>query len=307
MDVFGRKKERASTGTLLACNAETTSLARIADSLGELTDILRGKAVAEYEAQLEAKDKEIRDLKSALEFTKAEEKKFVDKFKKLSVGLGETKERPVPFDETTTEAKSEKFVPPTLDEVREYIASAGLDVDADEYFKEMTEADWLAKHGGKIKSWKLSIVGKSSAKKMEEKQEQIDRAFTAPSYDEVKAFATKIGSRLDPQYFLDYYNDRAWMGENGKPIRDWKAAFGSQSGVMKSKELRPKNKPYDYDECLKYFKSLGKPECANKFWGYYASRDWKRNNGKALRDWRQAARQWVLNQLKWDAEEEEKK
>ena len=299
MGLLNRKRDQVIEHPLLT-GQDWTALADIADALKDLNDILRGNVMTEYAERLGAKDKEIQELKSALDLKSAEEKKLVDTFKSLT-----KKQSPSPdVTPPKSDARTSGFVPPSFEEVKEYIESSNAGIDAEAYYDEMTKAGWRGVNGQPLKTWKVSVNARAGAKKAQEKLEEKERKFTAPSYDEVKRFADKIGSRLDPQYFLDYYNERAWMSDNGKPIVDWKAAFGAQSGVMKSKELHPKNRPYDYDECLKYFKSLGKPEQANSFWGYYASRDWKRNNGKVLKDWRQAARQWVLNQLRWDAEKE---
>ncbi len=46
--------------------------------------------------------------------------------------------------------------------------------------------------------------------------------FSAPSVDEVRAYAQEKGYHIDPEHFVDYYTSNGWrVGRN--PMKDWKA------------------------------------------------------------------------------------
>ena len=50
-----------------------------------------------------------------------------------------------------------RFVPPTLEEVRQYIADNGYPVDPDEFFDRNTSVGWVDKNGNKYKDWKAVV------------------------------------------------------------------------------------------------------------------------------------------------------
>lgn len=50
------------------------------------------------------------------------------------------------------------------------------------------------------------------------------RSFTPPTYDEVSAYATEIGSSVNVDNFLDYYESNGWLVGKNK-MKDWKATF----------------------------------------------------------------------------------
>lgn len=48
------------------------------------------------------------------------------------------------------------------------------------------------------------------------------KRFTPPTVDEVKAYCAEIGSSINAEYFIDYYEATGWkVGRN--PMRDWRA------------------------------------------------------------------------------------
>lgn len=47
--------------------------------------------------------------------------------------------------------------------------------------------------------------------------------FSPPTRDELAAFLQEIGSGIDPDYFLDYYNARGWEIKPRQKMKDWKA------------------------------------------------------------------------------------
>ena len=56
-----------------------------------------------------------------------------------------------------------------------------------------------------------------------------------PSLDDVKAYAKEIGSKVDPQRFFMWYEDKEWKTGN-EPITDWKALFRSWSADERPKK-----------------------------------------------------------------------
>lgn len=66
--------------------------------------------------------------------------------------------------------------------------------------------------------------------------------FSPPSVEDVRAYCTENGFRVDPDRFVDFYTSNGWrVGKN--PMKDWKAAVRSwerkekQNGKTESKPL----------------------------------------------------------------------
>ena len=49
------------------------------------------------------------------------------------------------------------------------------------------------------------------------------KRFSPPTLDEVSAYCMERGNRIDPQYFVDYYEARGWELKPGQKVKDWKA------------------------------------------------------------------------------------
>lgn len=47
--------------------------------------------------------------------------------------------------------------------------------------------------------------------------------FSPPTLEEVSAYCKERGNRIDPQYFVDYYEARGWELKPGQKVKDWKA------------------------------------------------------------------------------------
>ena len=50
------------------------------------------------------------------------------------------------------------FIPPTIDEIKTYIAEKELNVDADTFFKYFSEGDWHDSQGKAVKNWKQKLI-----------------------------------------------------------------------------------------------------------------------------------------------------
>lgn len=60
--------------------------------------------------------------------------------------------------EIEKEKDKKKFVPPTLEDVRQYIYEKGLHVDAEQFFNYFTVGDWTDAKGQKVKNWKQKLL-----------------------------------------------------------------------------------------------------------------------------------------------------
>lgn len=81
--------------------------------------------------------------------------------------------------------------------------------------------------------------------------------FSAPSVEEVSAYCTERGNKINAQTFVDYYQARGWrVGNSNSPMKDWKACVrtweqrqSDQGGVQKPRLLRAQDyEQRDYHE-----------------------------------------------------------
>lgn len=54
--------------------------------------------------------------------------------------------------------KTTKFVPPTIQEIKEYCLEKNINVDADQFFNYFEAGDWVDSKGNKVKSWKQKLL-----------------------------------------------------------------------------------------------------------------------------------------------------
>jgi len=52
----------------------------------------------------------------------------------------------------------EKFIPPTIDEIKEYITKNNYTVNADTFYKYFNEGKWVDSNGKKVRNWKQKII-----------------------------------------------------------------------------------------------------------------------------------------------------
>ncbi len=62
-------------------------------------------------------------------------------------------------DNTTYYPKKDKFVPPTVEEIREYCKQRGNQVDPQKVFDFYSSNDWKDSRGNPVKNWKQKIIG----------------------------------------------------------------------------------------------------------------------------------------------------
>ena len=81
--------------------------------------------------------------------------------------------------------KSKKFVPPTLEEVKAYIAEKGYHVDAEFFWNYYDKGQWMRKDGTPVLNWKQTLVTweKKESEKPEPKKKQYTTAehYKAPN------------------------------------------------------------------------------------------------------------------------------
>ena len=104
------------------------------------------------------------------------------------------------------------------------------------------ETEWFPEKPKKAKE-------KEKEKEKEREKESIEadkpptrHRFSPPSVDDVRAYCTENGFRVDPDRFVDFYTSNGWrVGKN--PMKDWKAGVRSwerkekQNGKTESKPL----------------------------------------------------------------------
>ena len=85
-------------------------------------------------------------------------------------------------------------------------------------------------------------IGKDSIGESVADKPPTRHRFSPPSVDDVRAYCTENGFRVDPDRFVDFYTSNGWrVGKN--PMKDWKAGVRSwerkekQNGKTESKPL----------------------------------------------------------------------
>lgn len=74
--------------------------------------------------------------------------------------------------EKEIKGKEEKFIPPSLDDVKKYIQDKELKVNAEQFYNYFTEGKWVDSNGKQVKNWKQKILtwnGYSDKPKQEKK------------------------------------------------------------------------------------------------------------------------------------------
>lgn len=61
------------------------------------------------------------------------------------------------IDKNRLDKNNSKFVPPTVEEIQEYIKEIGSSVDAQRFFDYYAKQGWLLANGNKMKDWKAAI------------------------------------------------------------------------------------------------------------------------------------------------------
>lgn len=81
------------------------------------------------------------------------------------------------------------------------------------------------------------------------------KRFTPPTREEVAAYCSERGNKVEPDRFVDFYTSKGWM-VGKSPMKDWKAAVRGWEREAKQKAEKPQNRfavkdqanNYDFDE-----------------------------------------------------------
>ena len=67
--------------------------------------------------------------------------------------------------------KSTQFVPPTLEEIQNYINEKNLNVDAKKFYDYFTVGEWVDSKGNKVKNWKQKLLTWNSSNQNKTRQQ----------------------------------------------------------------------------------------------------------------------------------------
>lgn len=70
----------------------------------------------------------------------------------------------------TPKRKKQTFVPPTLEEVKNYVAERNSNVDANRFYDYYTATGWVDVNGNKVRNWKAKLITWESKEKPSPKQ-----------------------------------------------------------------------------------------------------------------------------------------
>ena len=91
--------------------------------------------------------------------------------------------------------------------------------------------------------------------RIESGAKRTSRAFTPPTFEEVKAYCEERKNGIDPQHFIDYQESRGWVLSNGKKMVDWKATI--RTWEQRDKKPEPKKTGPTNEEMEEYFRENG--------------------------------------------------
>lgn len=82
---------------------------------------------------------------------------------KMGNGLGNNSKpipnnKPVGKPSKKTNNKNKEFVPPTLEEIKEYCSIRNNNIDAQYFYDYFTASDWVDSKGNKVKNWKQKVI-----------------------------------------------------------------------------------------------------------------------------------------------------
>lgn len=91
---------------------------------------------------------------------------------------------------------------------------------------------------------------------IKENTKEKSTRFTPPTVEEVKAYASEHGCKIDAERFVDFYASKGWMVGKTK-MKDWKAAVRNWArGKTEGKHFSTE-RDYDRESCNKQFFATG--------------------------------------------------
>lgn len=83
--------------------------------------------------------------------------------------------------------KSTRFVPPTLEEIQNYINEKNLNVDAKKFYDYFTVGEWVDSKGNKVKNWKQKLLTWNSSNQNKTRQQSNGMDDFREMWEEMKA------------------------------------------------------------------------------------------------------------------------
>lgn len=91
---------------------------------------------------------------------------------------------------------------------------------------------------------------------IKENTKEKSARFTPPTVDEVKAYASEHGCKIDAERFVDFYASKGWMVGKTK-MKDWKAAVRNWARDKAEKKHFSTERDYDRESYNKQFFATG--------------------------------------------------
>lgn len=72
----------------------------------------------------------------------------------------------------------------------------------------------------------------------------IESGNARPTVEDVRNYCQERKNSIDPQHFVDYYEQQGWKLSNGNPLKDWKAAI--RNWERRDQDKKPRNYTGDH-------------------------------------------------------------
>ena len=88
----------------------------------------------------------------------------------------------------------EKFIAPSLDDIKKYVLEKQLNVDADKFYNYFTEGNWVDSKGNKVKNWKQKILTWNGYSNNGKKEESLKNTYHSndSQYSNLDGFYTNL-------------------------------------------------------------------------------------------------------------------
>lgn len=88
----------------------------------------------------------------------------------------------------------EKFIAPSLDDIKKYVLEKQLNVDANKFYNYFTEGNWVDSKGNKVKNWKQKILTWNGYSNNGKKEETLKNTYHSndSQYSNLDGFYTNL-------------------------------------------------------------------------------------------------------------------
>lgn len=163
-----------------------------------------------------------------------------------------------------------KFVPPTLDEVKEFFKQKGTHIDPVVFFEHYQRTGWK-------KSDKQPVKSLYDCLKTFERNQPVPH----PTLDQVRKYCEEEKSNVNPDYFFHFYKSQNWRSKKTGWVRDWRS-------TLKTHENDPEfcRRIPTLEEVRRYVAEIGGKLPADKFFNCFQSRGWIDSGRAWIVDWK---------------------